>query len=117
MDYETRLINMGLKPFTRNGFLYHADIQNESRREAIEEIDKYELINTYKVKDWMALRLYKNNGDVISPVDPILIAAKQDNKLFVFNGHYTYEYDMKEYTKYEIFDSGSRSISQDDGEI
>jgi hypothetical protein len=117
MNYEERLQSMGLKPFTKDGFLAHAEWQNESRRKAIEEIDKYELINTYKVKDWMALKLYRHNGEALFPIDPVLIAAKQDNILYVFNGHYTYNYDLNEYKGYEIFDSGCRRISPDDGEI
>ena len=116
MNYEERLKSMGLKPFTKNEFLSHADLQNENRKNAIDKIDSYELISTHKVKDFLELRLYKGNK-IIRPVNPVLILAKKDNMIYVFNGHYTYEYNMDKYDKYELGDSGNRKIFSDDGEM
>ena len=36
MTYEERIKSMGLKPFEKYGFLYHADVSNKSRKESLE---------------------------------------------------------------------------------
>lgn len=116
MTYEERIKLMGLKPFEKYGFLYHADISNQKRREALEFIDKYDTILKYKVSDMKGIKLFGRDTSEVDFIEPLLILSEGDDHYFVFNGHYTYNFDKDIFSDYEVYDKVV-DYSKEDGYI
>lgn len=92
MDYDKIFHELGLKPFTENGFLRHADWQNEFRRTAYDEVMEHEVIYRSTVSDNIEI-VYEDDS-----IDPALVVSKDnEGNIHIFNGHHTYEF-KGEYT-------------------
>ncbi len=116
MTYEERIKSMGLKPFEKYGFLYHADVSNKSRKESLERIDKYSAIIEHKVSDKKGIKLYNPSKTEVDYFEPLLILAEDDETYYVFNGIYTYDLKKETYSKYEVYDKDF-DYSNEDGFI
>lgn len=116
MTYEERIKSMGLKPFEKYGFLYHADVSNKSRKESLDRIDKFSKIIEYKVLDKKGIKLFDTSKTEVDYLEPLLILAEDDEFYYVFNGLYTYDLKKETYSEYEIYDKNF-DYSNEDGFI
>ena len=116
MTYEERIKQMGLKPFEKYGFLYHADISNKNRKDSLKKIDGLSKILEYKVSDYKGIKLYNKAKTRVDFIEPLLILAEDEEGYYVFNGIHTYALDKEIYTDYDVYEKYV-DYSKEDGFI